>query len=155
MGQSSESGLTEIISGGMVGTAIGEVPEILLQGGREAQHSELTWKLISKFASIAENEKASLRSERDIARADSEGWREKYNATREQFVALTTRWESVSTLTTVQSFLFAAGGLLLGPTVQDWLSGRWAPQSVMVGLLGAAAIAGALVLGKLGPKRNN
>ena len=41
-------------------SGFGEYPDILLQGARDAQHSELTWKLISKYASVAEDEKDRL-----------------------------------------------------------------------------------------------
>ncbi|MBK7834372.1 MAG: hypothetical protein IPK33_03330 [Gemmatimonadetes bacterium] len=135
-------------------SGFGEYPDILLQGARDAQHSELTWKLISKYASVAEDEKDRLREERDAARRDTETWRGRATALSEELVALKARWESVSTLTNVQALLYVVGGLLLGPALQDLLTRKWVPGTATVGILGAAAVAAAFMLGRIGPRRD-
>ncbi|MCC7132026.1 MAG: hypothetical protein IT352_05240 [Gemmatimonadales bacterium] len=140
-------------SGLPAGSLVRELPTILLEGAREARHSELTWKLISKIAAVAEDDKASLREELAAERRETEKWRTKAEEQSNTITDLRARWDSVSTLSGTQALLYVVGGLLTGPAVSDGLNLRWVPQTVTVALLGIAAIVAAFLLGRLGPKK--
>jgi|SRR6185312_1129011 len=153
VGQSKETGIATIHSGVPMDSRIAELPAIILDGARETVHSELTWKLISKIVSQGEEERDSLRAERDSARIDAEKWRARSEAVSHELVGLRARWESISTLTNAQSLLYVAGGASVGPALQDILAGKWAPETLIVAALGVAVIWAGHRLGKIGPRR--
>lgn len=129
------------------------LPEILIDGIRESHHSELTWKLISKFASVSEDEKATLRRELAAARDQIENWRSRAEDRAGIIIDLKARWDSVSKLSNVQSLLYVIGGVLLGPFFQDLVVRRWVSESVTYAAVGAVAVIAAFLLGRIGPRR--
>ncbi len=153
-GQSVSGSLPAVSDGVPTQSVIGALPEILIQGGRESQHSQLTWNLISKSFSVAEDNLATLRAERDAARNESERWRTSATKLSEELVGLKARWESVNTLTNAQAMLYVVGGVLLGPLCQDTLNRRFDPTTMSVGLLGAASVVVGFWLGRIGPRRS-
>lgn len=149
----AEGEATVILSSGLPpGSGISGFPQILLEGARDAVHSGLTWKLLSRIFSASEDERDALRAERDAARSDTEKWRQKAEQLSGELIDARARWDSVSTLTSAQALMYVVGGILLGPAVQGIMAGSPDQTSIFVGLLGLAGVCGGYLLGSLGPK---
>ncbi|MBA4073377.1 MAG: hypothetical protein C0497_16370 [Gemmatimonas sp.] len=153
VGQAESADAPAIHTGLPEGSTIRALPEILLEGAREAGHSALTWKLISKIVSVGEEERAILRAERESAKSEAEKWRSNAEREARELIDARARWDSVSTLTGAQALLYVVGGVLVGPALQSGLVGDWNGNLFLVALLGIAAIGAGYMLGKLGPRR--
>src|SRR5262249_42160420 len=93
------------------------------------------------------------RQELAAARSDVETWRSRAEERAGTIIDLRARWDSVSRLSTAQALLFGVGGLLVGPALQDAVGGQFSLAKVLLAVLGLGAIGAAVLLGRIGPKR--